>query len=219
MKKLILLTGIIISFQAKSQDTIFKKDNTSILCKVTKVTSTTIFYTETKIGKSIPLSDVSRYSNNASVSASLPQTTTTQNSTSAPTDCDISKKVDKFDGSITYRADFAAWAKFIKVVKGNDTVYFASFATEGTTANYSKKGVILLLSDGSKIEKPNAEVDCKFRAGMMYDYTTFFRLTKEDLKTLSTKRITDWQLYITERGLGEKRGEKLRESLICLIKS
>ena len=153
MKKIILLTGIILSFQVKSQN------------------------------------------------------------------CDIQKTADKFDGSITYKAEFAKWACFSKVIKGSDTTYYAYFSTEGTTANYYKKGVIILLSNGSKIEKPNAEVDCKFRAGVMYDYTSFFTLTKDDMKILSTNRITDWRLYVTERGLGEKRGEKLKETLICLIKS
>lgn len=63
MKKLLLL--LFISEAVFSQDTIFKKDASVILCKVTKATSSMIFFTENKTGKSIPLSEVLRFTNGA----------------------------------------------------------------------------------------------------------------------------------------------------------
>ncbi len=65
MKKVIplFLFFVLISFCIKGQDTIIKNDRTTlILCKVTRVTPTTIFFTENKIGKSILLNEVSHYS-------------------------------------------------------------------------------------------------------------------------------------------------------------
>ncbi len=67
MKKLLLSIALFLTIftQVKSQDTIFvKKDKKvdNILCKITKVTSMNIFYTESKVGKSLPLKEVMSYS-------------------------------------------------------------------------------------------------------------------------------------------------------------
>ncbi len=71
--KLIALAFLMcFSISAYSQDTlIVKKDNheDTILCKITKITSMNVFYTQNKIGKTIPLSDIvyhSKYESNTS---------------------------------------------------------------------------------------------------------------------------------------------------------
>lgn len=71
MKKLLLSIALFLTIftQVKSQDTIFvKKDKKvdNILCKITKVTSMNIFYTESKVGKSLPLKEVMSYSKSKS---------------------------------------------------------------------------------------------------------------------------------------------------------
>ena len=137
----------------------------------------------------------------------------------AQTNCDIKKEVDKFDGKITSRTDDFKWCNFTKVVKGADTLYFIYLTAEGMTGTYLKKGVTLLFTDGSKIEKNDADFDCKYRAGSMHDYSAFIRLTNDDLNQLTTKTMSDFRLYIHPRGFGEKKGLKLIESLKCLIKS
>jgi hypothetical protein len=62
-KNLILAFFILLTFLIKGQDTIIKADRSNfILCKVTRVTPMTVFYTENKIGKSIPKNEISYYS-------------------------------------------------------------------------------------------------------------------------------------------------------------
>lgn len=210
MKKLILL--LLLPFAIKGQDTIFKKDNTLIYCKITKVTSSMVFYTENKIGKSISITDVNRYTSNKT------NESIKENEVES-TKCDIKLKYDKFENDSTYTLDFADWLRVLKVKKSGKVVYFMRLSNEGFSPQYGKTGVTILLSDGSKIEKPNQKIDCTFRAGSVYDFSAFFVLNENDLQLLSKHRMTDWRLYIYDRGLGEKRGEKLREQILCLIKS
>ena len=71
MKKLLLSIAVFSTIlgTVKSQDTIFvKKDKKveNILCKITKVTSMNIFYTESKVGKSLSLKEVMSYSKSKS---------------------------------------------------------------------------------------------------------------------------------------------------------
>lgn len=212
MKRLLLL--LILPYVFKGQDTIFKKDNTTIICKITKVTSSMLFYTENKIGKSISISDISKYSNQQTNNS-----TSSSNTQESDVKCDFKVTYDKFESDTTYTLEFAEWLNVYKVKKKGKVVYFMRLVNEGVTANYLKKGIIIMLSDGSKIEKPEEKIDCKFRAGTMYDFTAFFRLTPEDLDLLSKNRMTDWRLYIYDRSLNEKRGEKLRQQILCLIKS
>lgn len=134
-------------------------------------------------------------------------------------ECKVKTTVDKFKDVKFLTADFVEWARFTKVISGNDTAYFLHLWAEATTSNYGKKGCIILLSDGTKIEKPEANIDCKFRVGTMFDYTTDIKLTKEEVDLLSKKWITAFQLYIAERSWGEKKGTKIKETLVCLIEA
>lgn len=59
--KLILFVLVCLSITINAQDTIITKDNKTIFCKVTKISSANIFYTEKGIGKSWSLKDVIRY--------------------------------------------------------------------------------------------------------------------------------------------------------------
>ncbi len=66
MKKLIsILVSITISLSTlNAQDTIFAKKNgkiETVPCKITKITSMRVFYTENKIGSSISLKDLDNY--------------------------------------------------------------------------------------------------------------------------------------------------------------
>lgn len=61
MKKLFTIVFLSFLFNLHAQDTLVIKKDT-ILCKITRVTSMNIFYTENKVGKSIAISDVSYYS-------------------------------------------------------------------------------------------------------------------------------------------------------------
>lgn len=200
-----------VPFVMKGQDTIIKKAGEVILCKITKVTSANVFYTENKIGKSIPLSEtgyVSKPSN-------IPQKTTEPATTS---ECDVKKIEDKFDGSITYSTGLD-WAMFYKFQKGAMTSYSLRLEADGSTSNYYKTGVVILLEDGSKIEKPNAKIDCKSYSNYGYKFSSWVDLTISERELLKSKRITDFRLYIYEKSISEKKGQKLIGSIKCISES
>jgi hypothetical protein len=208
MKRIILVLLIPIAF--KAQDTIIKKAGEVILCKITKVTTANIFYTENKIGKTIPISETGYYS----------KPLQSQQTTSIPAkaeDCHVKREVDKFTNEVQLNADFPKWFRIIKYVKGGRATYYASLWTEGTTGNYAKKGAIILFEDGSKITKDEAEIDCDYRAGVMYDYTAFFPLNDWDLSLLTTKRTVGVRLFVVDREWGEKKGDNIKEQLNCLV--
>lgn len=65
MKRLVLTILFINPFLLGAQnDTIITIKDDTIICKITKVTSMNIFYTENKIGKSIPKNEVKRFIQN-----------------------------------------------------------------------------------------------------------------------------------------------------------
>ena len=120
----------------------------------------------------------------------------------------ISVKKDKFNGTTTWSspsfgsgiaATTAKRVKFIKVLDGVNTTTYLSLTTYGATLNIGEKGLILLFQDGTKLEKPNAEVDSKSDSGTVYwEYSTFTRISDEELEMFASKKIDSFRLYIYE---------------------
>lgn len=131
--------------------------------------------------------------------------------------CKVKKTVDKFENEVKYKADFPKWFEVIKYVKGTDTSYYLSLWTEGTSGLYAKQGVVILFNDGTKIERPNEKVECEFRTGAMYDFTSFFRIGKSELEQLKTKTTAGIRLYIIDREWGDKKAENIKQQIICLV--
>lgn len=192
----------------RSQDTIIKKSNEIILCKITKVTSANIFYTENKIGKSISINETGY------CSKAVPSSSPTINIAS---ECDVKKSYDKFEDETIIKTESFNWAYVKKYTKKGNVSYYLQLHAEAFSANYYKTGVIILFENGIRLEKPNAKIDCTFRQNSMYDYYSFFELTAEDLKTLSENNMTDFQLYLAKRSIPEKKAIKLKENIACLI--
>lgn len=87
----------------------------------------------------------------------------------------------------------------------------------GSTINVGIKGLTLLLENGKKIERPNADIDAKVnKGGSGYLYSAFIELTKEEIDLLINNPITDNRLYIYDGQI--KNGAKLSEYLKCLTK-
>ena len=86
----------------------------------------------------------------------------------------------------------------------------------GSTVNIGKTGAIILLSNGVKIEKPEAKINVevsKYSEG--YDYSTFFVLTEDDIAKMRDNKITDVRLYVYDAWI--ENGVKIGEYLKCII--
>jgi hypothetical protein len=62
------------------------------------------------------------------------------------------------------------------------------------------------------------KIDVKVGSGTGYSYSSFIRLTLDELKVFSLKSITDTRLYVYDNTVKEDSAEKIKEYLKCLIK-
>jgi hypothetical protein len=130
----------------------------------------------------------------------------------------IEIKGDKFTGDTTFMTPAASGFSFIKVKKGNSSTIYLRKNEPGSTLNVGKKGVILLLQNNKRIEKPNEELDVKASSyGSGWVYTAFFELSDTDIKLLTENEITDSRLYIYDGAVREGDGKEIIEYLKCLL--
>ena len=121
---------------------------------------------------------------------------------------EITMEKDKYDGTTTWRSPFfgkglaATTKKRVsftrKLDKDGNISYYLSLTAYGLTLNTNKEGFILLFEDGSRLEKPKAEVDVKAETGSYWEYSVFVRLTKEELDMFANKKVDSFRIYIYE---------------------
>lgn len=128
----------------------------------------------------------------------------------------IQQNTDKFTGEIKSTTDYSEGISFIKVVKDKTTKIYISVNEAGSTVNVGKKGLILLLENNKRIEKPEAPIDVKVNSSGGYTYSAFVELNVNDLALLKENKITDDRLYVYDGTI--KNGEKLKEYVKCLTK-
>lgn len=128
---------------------------------------------------------------------------------------DIETTTDKFSGETSASANYSDGIKFIKSTKDGVSKIYMAINQPGSTLNVGKKGLILLLENGKKIERPNAKIDVDAK-GRNYVYSAFIELTKPEIDLLIENPITDNRLYIYDGEI--KNGAKLSEYLKCLTK-
>jgi|GEM_PF-6013436 len=123
---------------------------------------------------------------------------------------EVNSWIDKFTGEIR------------KTVSTNYNVYFGRtgnyitmiLSTDSETLLVGKKGVTVLLADGSKIKNEDAEIDVKAtKTG--YEYRVVFTLTPEDIQKLKKSYITDYRLYIFDRSVNS--GKICQKLFQCVV--
>ena len=83
----------------------------------------------------------------------------------------------------------------MNITKDGKSNTYMSVNELGSTINVGKKGLILLLENGKKIELPNAEIHAKVHKGRRgYVYSAFIELIKEDIDLIINNPITDNRL-------------------------
>lgn len=133
--------------------------------------------------------------------------------------CDkIEYKKDKFENKETFYSPTENGIKFIKTVENGKSHFYLSVSTSGITLNVNEKGLYILFSDGTKISKPNEEIDVDVSSGSGYDYSSFIQLTSTEIRQLTMKSITDFKLYIYEETIDDESALKIKEYLKCLSK-
>lgn len=134
---------------------------------------------------------------------------------------DITENKDRFTDEITFSTpnprDFTYRHKNdIKFVKDKNGIMLLIYQW-GASLNVNQKGLILLLKNGGKIEKPDAELHVETAENLGgYIYSTAIYLSADDIKLLTSNEITDDRLYIYDGAILE--GGKYKEYLKCLLK-
>lgn len=129
----------------------------------------------------------------------------------------IEQTTDKFTGEIKTTTDYSEGICFVKVEKDKKRKLYLAINETGATLNVGQKGLILLLENNKRIDKPEATIDVKPSSSSSgYIYSAFVELSDADLNLLITNRITDNRLFIYDGTI--RNGEKLKEILKCLIK-
>jgi hypothetical protein len=127
----------------------------------------------------------------------------------------ITESTDKFSGDIKYRSEDSEGISFVKFIENNTAKIYISISVVGLTLNVGKTGLILLLENNKRIEKPDALIDVKVKSSS-WSYSAFVELNSKDLDLLKENKITDERLFIYDGVI--KNGEKLKEYIKCLTK-
>ena len=128
---------------------------------------------------------------------------------------DIKMTADKFTNDTTYTTKAKDGIVFLKIKKGGQDFYYLSSNIVGSTLNVREKGLILLLENNKRIEKPDVVLDVEVSSGSSWVYKAFVRLTKDDIDLISNNVITDKRHYIYDASV--KNGKILSEYLKCLL--
>lgn len=126
---------------------------------------------------------------------------------------DIKTEVDKFSGETRAISDYSDGISFMKITKDGSSKIYLAINQPGATLNVGKKGLILLLENDKKLERPNAKI--KVEAGSSnYVYSAFIELSKAEIDLIKKNNIIANRLYIYDGEI--KDGEKLGLYLKCL---
>jgi hypothetical protein len=80
----------------------------------------------------------------------------------------VEVKKDDMTDELKFNISGLNHINLLKFIEKGETTYYLSLKTTGSTVNASEKGVILLLSDNSKIVKPDIEIDVEVEMGHYY---------------------------------------------------
>ena len=133
-------------------------------------------------------------------------------------DCSvITKKVDKFDSTVTLTSPFTNPCYFLKIEKSNDTVVILHLTSYGSTLNSGVKGVVILLADGTKISRPGTKVKTDVHnSDSDWKYSAYLVLSSEEIEQLLKSSITDYKLYIYEASVNANTAENYKQYLRCI---
>jgi len=150
----------------------------------------------------------------------------------------ITNKQTKITTHLPFKGTYAlveSPVTYMQTIKDGDTTVYMSLQSYGTTLTVDGKGVILLLSDGTKMEWPDVKIDYAPHTGAYWKYTAFIELNKVEIERISKNEIEIIRLYIYDVNLPlpdpSEKGSKMvikynsmirnyiKESLKCLINS
>lgn len=128
----------------------------------------------------------------------------------------ISRSVDPMDGTVKISTPIGGLIGIRKFVENGESVTYLALTANGYTLNVGGTGVTVLLSDGTKIERPDQKIDCDPGYGSGWTYSAWIRLSEEEIESLSNSTISRFRLYIYDSAPIGKFPEKIRIWMGCI---
>ena len=134
----------------------------------------------------------------------------------------IQKSVDDMTGKITFitpSEEAIPPLKLAKVISDKDILYLFRLRTTGPTLNVGQTGVIILFTDGTKMNK---ETKIGTEVGDVTNswlYKANLILSAEELNIIATKTIKKFRLYIYDHDVNEKEANDFKGYVNCIMKS
>jgi len=105
-----------------------------------------------------------------------------------------------------------------KCIKAGKVSYYLFLEAEGSTYTLSRRGVVIMFTDGTKWVRSSEKIDLDIKDGE-YKYSAFVALTSTDLTTFKSKTISKFRLYIYDNYVGETEGQLFKALIPEVIKT
>jgi|BioPla2DNA2_1021312.scaffolds.fasta_scaffold36365_2 hypothetical protein len=133
----------------------------------------------------------------------------------------IEKRTDDFTNEVTINNPIIEGRQIssmilYKSVKSGKVSYSLSLRTYGSTVNVGETGVIILFDDGTKMSKPTVKIDVDSDE-KGFKYSAYIPLTEIEVKSLTTKKIKKFRLYIYDEEVSPGFAEKFTYYVKCVM--
>jgi hypothetical protein len=103
-----------------------------------------------------------------------------------------------------------------KVIKSGKASYYLSLHTYSSSLKVGGTGVIILFDNGTKMNKPTAKIDVEYDESA-YAYSAWIPLTEVEVKTLTTRKISKFRLYIFDEEVSASFSDKFTYYVKCVM--
>ena len=130
----------------------------------------------------------------------------------------INKDIDKFTNVTSYSASIRNF-RISKLVKSSGSIN-AIYLHQISYQVKSSSGLILLLENNLRIEKPDAyvEVDVNSGGSTPFIHSVVVELSDSEFKLLSENSITDYRIGLVDGTISSADAFVLKKTMQCLIK-
>lgn len=132
-------------------------------------------------------------------------------------DCtDINREYDQFDEEVKINSSLNLPVQFYKHIKKGRAIYYMCLESRSPYLSTENKGAIILLENGTKINKPSIKIDTRYSSGD-FVYSIFFQMTPQDIVTYRKNKIKGFKLYIFDEILDAEIQTRILDAINCVV--
>ena len=107
----------------------------------------------------------------------------------------ITTNYDEINNEKTFTTPYELNIQINRIYTNGNNVYYLSFETLSSYLTYDSYGIVVLFTDGTKWQRLNEKVEVDYNNGD-YKYSTFTKISKDELKLFQNKTIKKFKMYI-----------------------